>query len=187
MGIWFDGMTLSDLWTKKPAYLFLTRLWRLPVIDTWSWGSYLSQFLGIFASLSVFGFCLPNPSEWVGNAASPLLCVGRKLRDALLSARAHCSRASLLSGCGFQLETWRFLFQEKCKILLWAFVSCYTWVPLIHPSLCFTSVIYHRSKKEATSLRSSRWGPTEATVKPELGIWGVNTKFLTQGSDCLTL
>ena len=23
--------------------------------------------------------------------------------------------ASLLSGWGFQLETWRFLFQEKCK------------------------------------------------------------------------
>lgn len=29
MGIWFDPITLSDMWTKKPAYLFLTRLWRI--------------------------------------------------------------------------------------------------------------------------------------------------------------
>lgn len=173
MGIWFDGMTLSDWWTKKPAYLFLTRLWRLPVIDIWSWGSYLCQFLGIFASLSLFGFCLPNPSELVG--MQHRLCVGRQLRDALLSARAHCSRLPPLR-LGLPTGNLEFSIPGKKQILLWAFMS-----------LGLTTVIYHRSKKGATRVRSSRWGPTEATMKPELGIWGFNTKFLMQGSDCIKM
>lgn len=63
-------MTLSDMGTKKPAYLFLTRLWRFPVIDVWSRGSHLSQLLGIFASFSVFGFGVSSPPEQREEAAS---------------------------------------------------------------------------------------------------------------------
>ena len=72
----------------------------------------MSQFLGIFASLSLFGFCLPNPSELVG--MQHRLCVGRQLRDPF-SLHVLTAAASLLSGWGFQLETWSFLFQEKSK------------------------------------------------------------------------
>lgn len=45
-------------------------------------------------SLSVFGFCLPNPSERVGWTGSISLCVGRRLTEAPLPAHAQRSLPS---------------------------------------------------------------------------------------------
>lgn len=174
MGIWFDGMTLSDMWTKKPAYLFLTRLWRLPVIAIWSWGSELSQFLGIFASLSVFGFCLSNPSERAGMQHLSL-----RWQEAHRRPPPHMLAAARLLPLWLGLPTGSLVFSipGKMQILLWAFMSCYTWVPLINPSLGLTIAIHHSSKKGDIRIGSSRWGTTEAMMKLELGIWGFHANF----------
>lgn len=105
-------------------------------------------------SLSVFGFCLPNPSERVGRTGSISLCVGRRLTEAPPPRTRSTQSAFLLSGWGFQQDAWRFLFQEKCQCdfeLLWVAIPECHWQIEVYISII---VSYQSRKREGIKSES---------------------------------